>query len=67
MASGSIMTRSLSTDNTVNVIFGVIAAVLGILTLLVGWLAISRGPRRVEGRGPRDDSEYCHFSVWCDG
>jgi hypothetical protein len=61
--NSALSTRDLSTDSTINVIFGIVAAILGILSIGVAWWAILKGTGRVEGRGPRDDSQYWASSL----
>ncbi len=36
-------TRRLSTDNTINIIFRILASILGILSVGLAWLAIYKG------------------------
>ena len=55
-AFGTLHSRSLSTDNTINVTFGILASILGILSVMFAW-AMWQSSRRLEGRGPRDDSK----------
>jgi hypothetical protein len=49
--------RGLSSDNTINIVFGIFASILGIFTAALAWI-MWRGTRRVEGRGPLDDSAF---------
>jgi len=51
-----VNSRNLSSDNTINVVFGILALILAIFSVVIAW-AMWRLTRRVDGRGPRDDSK----------
>ena len=54
--------RSVSTDNVINIVFGISASILGILTIIITW-RMWRGPTRFDYLGPRDDSKSVYLSA----
>jgi hypothetical protein len=57
-ATSALRARSLSTDNTINIIFGTVAAILGILSVVLAWAMWNSSRWTLAGRGPQDDSRW---------
>lgn len=54
--------RSLSTDNIINIVFGIFASLLGIFTVIIAW-RMRTVPTSGNYRGPRDDSKLSRLSA----
>ena len=57
-ATSTLRARSLSTDNTINIIFGTLAAILGTLSAVLAWAMWNSSRWTLAGRGPQDDSRW---------
>jgi len=54
MDSRNILTRGLSTDNKINLIFGVFTIIIGVLSIALGWAMwrLMERPRRLRHESP---------------
>ena len=57
-ATSTLRARGLSTDNTINIIFGTLTAILSILSVVLAWAMWNSSHWTLAGRGPQDDSRW---------
>lgn len=58
----ALHTRNVSTDNTINIVFGLASVLIGIVTVMFGWLMWKLKKRR-QGKSPHVASYLCMANI----